>query len=103
MMGMRAIVSITNGKLDPDMWVQAALDEAPVQGPSKACVQCPLRKNGAWETNTIEAVESMMSCQRSVLTSRWGCHEGNRPCAGMQRIVQNVKENANNPQLTEKT
>ena len=93
MRGMRAIVSITEGKLDPDMWVQAALDEAPVHGLPKACARCPLRKGGAWDANTTEAVEAMTPCQRDLLASRWGCHADSRPCAGMQRIVQNVKGN----------
>lgn len=86
-MGMRALVSICKGDLDAQGWTAAARDEAPLrQRTPKACADCPLRKGGEWEAGAAAAIAEQSPTQRATMR-RWGCHDNDGPCAGMQRLL----------------
>lgn len=86
----RIILFITSGVAEPEVYLEAAKAEAPVRGRARACKACPLRRGGEWEAGATAAMAEMTTPQRSTMRRRWGCHEGDRPCAGMARIVRSA-------------
>lgn len=85
-MSHRAVISITNGKVEASFWAAASLAEAPTKGRPKGCGRCPLRVGGPWTEGAEKAAASATPEQR-VEMELWGCHEEPRPCAGMRRIL----------------
>ena len=82
----RMLIAMTCGATSADNWALAAKEERPVVGAPKACVDCPLRVGGEWEAGAKAAVAQATERQKATLR-RWGCHEGDTPCAGMRRIL----------------
>lgn len=85
---LRRMLSIVSGNVAAEHWMQAALEEPPVHGPPRACNRCPLRKGGEWEAGARAAIAQVGAVGRKLLAERWGCHEADRPCAGMQRLTR---------------
>lgn len=85
-MGWRAIISITQGRVDIETWAKAAAEEPLIPDEQKACKECPLRKGGELEEGAKNALEQATDFHREMLM-RWGCHQGSRPCAGMRRLL----------------
>jgi len=83
-MGMRAIVSITEGRLPLKTWVDASMAEPPVSGEPVACAACPLRVEGEW----VDGLRAALAEGTPVTLRRWGCHASPRPCAGMRRMLK---------------
>lgn len=85
-MGWRCVISISNGKAKPQHWLAAVATEPSTKAKPDACHDCPLRIGGEWEGNVTEVLEQMKPRQRARM-KRWNCHAGQRPCAGMLRLV----------------
>lgn len=85
---LRRILSVTRGRADPSTWRKLLVQEAPVHGDPEACARCPLRPGGEWEANVIKSRPEMSPALRRDLSTRWGCHAADRPCAGMQRVME---------------
>lgn len=86
-MKLRRLLFITGGVAPADAWLQAAREEAPVAGKSRACGTCPLRPGGEWEAGATAALAEMSATERGAM-QRWGCHAEDRPCAGMRRLLK---------------
>ena len=87
MLKLRMLLGISAGEQPAKVWLEAVEQEAPVSGRPHGCAPCPLRPGGEWEHGAKAALEDMTPQQRSRCAKRWGCHEGNRPCAGMVRLA----------------
>lgn len=86
-MGIRALISLRSGRFDAKTWAAAALAEPTLKSVTpKACADCPLRKGGEWEAGAAAAIAEQSPAQRATM-KRWGCHDNNGPCAGMQRLL----------------
>lgn len=86
-MKWRRLIVITSGDVPLDVWLEAAQQEPPVKGKPRGCAACPLRVGGELEAGAAAAVASASPAQRLLLCRRWGCHEADRPCAGMTRLA----------------
>lgn len=92
MIRLRRILFVTKGVAPLRGWVDAARQEAPVEGAPVGCRDCPLRPGGEWESGLVAAVREGPSPQEVRELERWGCHEEDRPCAGMRRILRGGRE-----------
>lgn len=88
MLKYRMLLGISLGKQPAKAWLEAVKQEPPVAGQPHGCVACPLRPGGEWEEGAVAAVAEMSPAQRARCSKRWGCHESDRPCAGMVRIAK---------------
>lgn len=87
MLKYRRLLWLAFGQQPAQVWLAAAEQEQPVAGKPRGCGPCPLRPGGEWEAGAKAALAEMSSDQRARCSKRWGCHEGNRPCAGMVRLA----------------
>lgn len=87
MLKYRRLLWLTSGQQPAQAWLEAVEQEVPVSGKPHGCAPCPLRLGGEWEEGAAAALAGMTQQQRSRCAKRWGCHEGNRPCAGMVRLA----------------
>jgi hypothetical protein len=82
----RAMVVLAAGRVPPRMWLAAATEgRPPLHGP-KACSDCPLRIGGELEIQARRALSEMSRGDRETMAA-WGCHDGDRTCAGMRRLI----------------
>lgn len=86
MLKIRRLIAMADGRVEPRVWLDALRQEPPVSGAPRACSGCPLRRGGEWEEGAREAMVAMTADQRGELSRQWGCHEVDRPCAGMTRL-----------------
>lgn len=88
MLKYRMLLSIASGAVVPEAWLDAAKQEPPVRGKAHGCNGCPLRPGGEWEAGCAAALARMTEAQRDRMAKCWGCHEVDRPCAGMTRLCK---------------
>lgn len=88
-MSVRALLVLTGGRVPARLWVQAAT-EAPAHGRPQACSDCPLRVGGELEAEARRALDEMGEADRRRMAT-WGCHADDRPCAGMRRLLVEVR------------
>lgn len=87
-MGWRAIILVTQGEVSPQTWVEAALEEPPVDGRPLLCAECPMREGQPIGQALAARKEAFSPAQRALVRSRWGCHKADRPCAGVVAILK---------------
>lgn len=85
---MRAAISITNGHIEADVWLEALAEDGPVEGEAVTCGRCPLQAGGPWEAGAQAALAVMGPGQREAFGQRWGCHASRRPCGGARRLAE---------------
>lgn len=83
-MKVRVLASLTSGDMASDLWLQALAQEPPVRGKAIGCADCPLRPGGEWEEG------ARRTAPLATMAGRWGCHDADRPCAGMIRLAAEV-------------
>ena len=91
MLKYRRLLWLGSGQQPVQVWLGAVKQEPPVAGAPHGCKACPLRPGGEWEEGATAAVAEMSPAQRARCSKRWGCHEADRPCAGMVRIAKAAK------------
>lgn len=85
-MGMRALISIRDGRVEPSTWEAAIAEEDPtpdLPAGARPCARCPLALGGPWDGCTGHLPNDTVA----KLGRRWGCHRGPVRCASAVRIA----------------